>query len=99
MQFRTDPLTGEATAMGGARVLRRAAIVFMLLAFSLGSTGSLAAEQGKPAAGKFTPAGSLAVARRLHTATDLPDGRLLIVGGMSVEGELASAEVWQPGER
>ena len=46
-------------------------------------------------AGTFTPAGSLVEARFGHTATLLPDGRVLVVGGYAY-GALASAEVWDP---
>ena len=46
--------------------------------------------------GAFDPAGSLAEARRNHTATLLPDGRVLIVGGDSRDSDYASAEVWDP---
>ncbi|AUX40216.1 uncharacterized protein SOCE26_016150 [Sorangium cellulosum] len=35
-------------------------------------------------------------ARALHTATPLRDGRVLVIGGMGHEGELASAEVFDP---
>ena len=42
---------------------------------------STAAEIWEPATGTFTPTGSPAYGRAGHTATLLPDGRVLIVGG------------------
>lgn len=47
--------------------------------------------------GTFSRTGSLAGVRANHTATLLPDGRVLVVGGMNVTDFLASAEVWDPG--
>jgi hypothetical protein len=38
----------------------------------------------------------MAAARVGHTATVLPDGRVLVVGGAGPEGEAAQAEVWDP---
>jgi hypothetical protein len=56
-----------------------------------------------PGTGKFTAAGSMSSARVDHTATLLPDGRVLIVGGYTgvvVPREpldvLATAELYQP---
>jgi len=47
--------------------------------------------------GLFTQtAGSMAVARKDHTATVLNDGRVLIVGGVNADGVLASAEIFDP---
>ena len=48
--------------------------------------------------GRFTPAGSLAEARFNHTSTLLPDGHVVIIGGVVYywEDRLASAEVWDP---
>jgi hypothetical protein len=43
----------------------------------------------------FSPAGSLSQTRANHTATLLPDGRVLIIGG-TAEEPLASAELWDP---
>jgi N-acetylneuraminic acid mutarotase len=39
---------------------------------------------------------SLSVARRLHTATMLSSGRVLVVGGYDATGVLASAELYDP---
>ena len=38
----------------------------------------------------------MAAARVGHTATLLPDGRVLVVGGAGPEGEAAEAELWDP---
>ena len=56
------------------------------------------AEVWDPATASFSPAGSLAEARELHTATLLPDGRVLVVGGgdADVDDYVAAAEVWDP---
>lgn len=54
------------------------------------------AEIWSPTTGEFTAAGSLVEARDNHTATLLPDGRVLVVGGSGQDGPLSSAEVWTP---
>jgi len=58
------------------------------------------AEQWDPRTATFTAAGTLPVARAQHTATLLPDGRVLIVGGLGsrVAGAnvLGDAELWDP---
>ena len=63
---------------------------------SFGMTPSLgmldSAELYDPAAGTFSPTGSMAAVRGWHTATLLPDGRVLIAGG-SYE---APAELYDP---
>jgi hypothetical protein len=46
------------------------------------------------ASGTFAQTGNMTVARSQHTATLLPDGRVLIAGGMSSNASLASAEVY-----
>ncbi len=58
------------------------------------------AEVWDPATETFGPTGSLAVTRMKHTATALPDGRVLVIGGMEYQNlggtVFASAEVWEP---
>ena len=62
----------------------------------LGSPAPLlpSAELFDPANGTFTATGSLAVARELHTATTLGDGKVLVAGGYSGVSYLASAELY-----
>jgi hypothetical protein len=55
------------------------------------------AELYDPATGKFTATGSMNFERVGHTATLLPDGRVLIIGGVANNGEaVAHAEVYNP---
>ena len=66
----------------------------MLLA---GGSGGLAtAEIYDPVAGTFRSVGGMTIARRLHTATLLADGRVLVVGGYGEGDALASAEIFDP---
>ena len=61
--------------------------------------GSLAsAELYDPVANTWSPAGSMTTARYYHTATLLPNGRVLVAGGYG-DGRsyLASAELYDPG--
>jgi Bacterial Ig-like domain (group 2)/Galactose oxidase, central domain/Kelch motif len=61
-------------------------------------TGLASAELFDPNTGAFTETGSMAVGRFLHTATQLQDGRVLIVGGVltSASDPVATAEVYDP---
>ena len=58
------------------------------------------AEIYDPDTDQFTPTGSLASARAFHTATLLPDGRVLIAGGLpfgiDVNPPPANAEIYDP---
>src|SRR5207253_8796630 len=48
-------------------------------------------------AGTWFPTGNMTVARALHTATILPNGQVLAVGGTDCEGNiLSSAELYTP---
>ncbi len=53
-----------------------------------------------PATSQFSAVGNLLTARSGHTATLLPDGKVLIVGGNDLNGEpVARAEVYDPSTR
>jgi hypothetical protein len=44
----------------------------------------------------FAASGSMSQARTGHTATLLPDGRVLVTGGQNVSGALRTAEIYNP---
>ncbi|HET9530101.1 MAG TPA: kelch repeat-containing protein [Blastocatellia bacterium] len=46
--------------------------------------------------GSWSITGSLNQARSFHTATLLPDGKVLVAGGLAAGGALASAELYDP---
>jgi len=68
-----------------------------LIASGSGSKPTASAELYNPKTGKFSHTGSMNAARVYHTATLLPDGRVLIVGGDGPSGPIASAELYDPG--
>ncbi len=76
--------------------MRRLIFAFTTLAVALAQGMVVEAEEGPAAAGAFSPAGSLAEARMEHTATLLPDGRVLVVGGWGSAASTVSEEVWEP---
>ena len=73
-----------------------------LISGGLGQTDNLgtvtaAAEIFDPPTGTWSATGAMNLARSFHTATALPDGRVLIAGGIpSGGGPTASAEVFDP---
>lgn len=54
------------------------------------------AERYDPATDTWTPAASMRFPRADHTATRLPDGRVLITGGGEQSDPLASTEIYDP---
>jgi hypothetical protein len=60
------------------------------------STSLASAELFNPKTGLFSPTGSMTDARYFDTATLLPDGRVLVVGGESDTQIFASAELYNP---
>ena len=60
------------------------------------SSAIASAEIWDPVTSTFLQTRSMAAARVGHTATLLPDGRVLVVGGAGPEGEAAEAELWDP---
>jgi hypothetical protein len=74
---------GKVLIAGGAQSMPSASEVVLA-----------SAELYDASAGAFSPAGNMTTARRLHTATLLPDGRVLIAGGYGTEAALDSAEVY-----
>jgi large repetitive protein len=67
---------------------------------SAGDSTTASVELWDPTTGSFSPSGSLSTARAGHTATLLPDGRVLVVGGERGRARsarpLRSAELYDP---
>jgi hypothetical protein len=103
-----DPKTGTFSQTGSmttARAFHTATLLSdgrVLIAggspAAWGTTLKLAsAEIYDPKTGTFTPTGPMTGERDFHTATLLPDGRVLIAGGSNISQEdLASAELYDP---
>jgi hypothetical protein len=70
---------------------RRIAIPLLLLAAEIVVVQPSAGESGA-----WTETGCLATARGSHTATLLPNGKVLVAGGGGTSGVLASAELYNP---
>jgi Galactose oxidase, central domain/Kelch motif len=94
--------TGDMTASRGGHTATLLANGKVLIAGGADQdptgTGLASAELYDPNAGAFTQTGSMTVGRFLHTATQLQDGRVLIVGGVlaSASDPVATAEVYDP---
>ena len=54
------------------------------------------AELYDPSNGRWSTTGSMTIARAQHTATLLPNGKVLVAGGISGSNIVASAEVYDP---
>lgn len=106
---RYDPGAGTFSPTGSLFAARqnhtatRLANGKVLVAGGEGGTGGgiplATAELYDPATGIFAATGPMTTARTLHTATLLPDGKVLVAGGLwthTTRAELASAEVYDP---
>src|SRR5260370_37065594 len=88
--------------MQGARAMDTATLVHngdVVIGGGMDAEGKTQAlvEIYHPASGKFTPAGSMNLARREHRATLLQNGRVLITGGLGAQDRiLAVAELYDP---
>jgi WD40 repeat protein len=104
-----DPVTGQFKTTGSMSTAREDSTATLLpdgrvliaggsvQASSDGWKPTASAELYSPTTGKFSPTGEMATARVGHTATLLPDGRVLIAGGYGSSGNvLASAELYDP---
>ena len=106
-----DPVTGvwiNTGSLGVARYYHTATLLpngQVLVAGGVNYNGSnyvslASAELYDPATGHWTATGSLGAARYYHTATLLPNGQVLVAGGVNYNGgnyvSLASAELYDP---
>jgi hypothetical protein len=102
-----DPATGSWSATGGLGIARyyHAATLLpngkVLVSGGYGINGAndylSSAELYDPATGIWTATDALSAARYLHTATLLPNGKVLVVGGQNSSGVLSSAGVYDIG--
>ena len=79
----TAPVVQYCTSIYGAGIINAA---------NFAGINIICGMMGGP--GTFTGTGSLATARANHTATLLPDGKVLVGGGSSTAGILVSAELY-----
>jgi hypothetical protein len=91
---------GQMTAVRGrgtATLLPDGRVLFVGGYDKGGHSGhDLASAEVYDAASGFIATGSMIQARSGHTATLLPDGRVLIAGGWDGTGQVATAELYQP---
>ncbi len=107
-----DPGTRSWTASGGTVITRFNGPGVLLANGGVLAVGAARPGQDNPAdtaaylfdpgAGSWTPAGKMALHRAGYTATPLPDGKVLVVGGSDADAAdgnaaLASAELFDPG--
>jgi hypothetical protein len=84
-----------ATLLDDGRVLIAGGEIVDVSVFSIHHFAVPQAELYDPVTGAFTETGSLLTARARHTASRLPDGRVLVVGG-DASGPEITAEIYDP---
>ena len=92
-------LGGTATLLGNGTVLVAGGLIDFV-DFPGNDEGTASAELYDSAAGTWTATGSMLTQHFGHTATLLPDGRVLVAGGACCGAEpnpVASAEIYDPG--
>ena len=101
-----DPGTGTWAATGSmaavrfgqpATLLPNGMVLVAGGSSSFGTDGAMAsAELYDPGTGTWTATGSMAAARTDQTAALLPNGKVLVAGGVNATGSLMSAELYDP---
>jgi WD40 repeat protein len=87
-----DGRSGQtATLLKTGKLLVAGGDACHLFSYYYGSCLLKSSEIYDPSAGTFSTTGTLSVARVFHTATLLPDGKVLVAGG-----QVASAELYDP---
>lgn len=98
-----DPVSGAFSPTGSFAIGKVSGFSSTLLAngrvlfAGLNGSGGGTAELYDPVSGTFSATGKLVTIRRGHTATLLPDGKVLLTGGTDANTNyLASAELYDP---
>src|SRR5262245_46335493 len=84
--------------MKTSRALRTFSIVWVA-SLSLTCLFSLQQHTQAATSEQFEVTAPMIIARQDHTATVLPDGRVLVTGGRDASGPLALAEIFDPSAR
>src|SRR5450432_3941075 len=71
-------------------------LLLALAGLSKSVTGMIATKAPAQTPGTWAATGGMNFARQSHTATLLPNGQVLVAGGVSNRGVLASAELYDP---
>lgn len=83
-----------ATLLSSGKILVAGGCITPTDAFTCTATAS--AEIFDPATRTWAPAGVMKTARRLHSATLLENGKVLVTGGLNENESLSSAELFDP---